>query len=616
MYPIEVSHLKIVRYRRKSTEGEDRQVASLPDQAVALDEVVARLHIAPSQIAADFGESRSAKLSDSRPDFQSMVAMIERGHANAILAWHPDRLSRNLGDVDTLIRLIENRQLAAIITPQYIFGNTPLEKYMLISECTRAKLENDNKGVNVRRGLLGKVRKGWRPGVAKIGYLNNTARERGNRDIVPDPERFDKVKHLLHLFLTGAYSVRRLHRVACKQLLLRTRKTKRQGGKQMSLSHVYYVLNDPFYCGKFWWKHPDTGERELHPGKHLPMITEEEFWQIQALLGNRVRPRSKTHLFAYTALMKCGECGSAITAEEKWQIICGRCKTKFASQNKAECPGCGAAIADLEPKKLLHYVYYHCAKNKGICMQKGVRVQDLESQIEGILARFNVHEKYVRWALETLKADSESGATTRIDIERDIKREQAKLKDELAELNRFIIKQESAGWNLMTKQEALGERQRILAQLKTLEPHPEGDNQSVGDGLDATADVLDYACHARFWLKEGTNEQKREIFSALGSNLTLKDKKLWIDLKYPLPEIERMIEIAPEIISSFEPALGPGNIERIPVFADKIPSLLRGLNAIRTYFATSGERFWQPRCPYSPSIRSPAVCAKRNIRRS
>jgi site-specific DNA recombinase len=350
MYNLDVSQLKIIKYRRKSTEDEDRQVASLGDQATALGEIATRFHIHSSQIVADFGESRSAKLSHNRPEFQKMVEIIGRGEANAILTWHPDRLSRNLGDVDTLIRLMEDRKLTTIITPQYMFGNAPLEKYILISECTLAKLENDNRGLNVRRGLAGKVRKGWRPGVAPVGYLNSKEKVRRERDLLPDPERFDKIKQLLRLFLTGNYSVHQLYKAAHNRLLLTTRVTKRQGGKPLSLSHIYRVLTDPFYCGKFQWKNQETSEDELHDGRHVPMITEDEFWQIQALLGKQARPQPKTHLFAYTALMSCGECGAAITAEEKWQIICGSCKTKFASQNKARCPGCGVRIAGMEKR--------------------------------------------------------------------------------------------------------------------------------------------------------------------------------------------------------------------------------------------------------------------------
>jgi site-specific DNA recombinase len=610
MYPLDVTGLKIVRYRRKSTEDEDRQVASLPDQATALDEVAARFHIDPSQCAADFGESRSAKLSHARPEFQKMIELIDCGEANAILSWHPDRLSRNLGDVDELIRLMEARKLVAIITPQYVFGNTPLEKYILISECTRAKLENDNRGVNVKRGLIGKVRKGWRPGVAPIGYLNGTANPRGERDLIPDPDRFDKVKRLLHLFLTGNYSVRELQKVAHQRLLITTRATKRKGGRPLSLSHVYRLLTDPFYRGKFWWKSQESGERELHEGRHVPMITEDEFWQIQALLGKRVRPQPKAHLFAYTALMTCGECGAAITAEDKWQIICGACKTKFASQNRDKCPQCRKKIADIEKKKLLHYVYYRCTKHKGPCSQKGVRVEALEGQIDKTLARFNICEKYVHWALDTLKSQAENEGPTQARIEQDIKREQTKLREELAELNRFIIKQESAGWTLMSKEEALAEKQRLLTQLKRLDPRQEETLEAV-DGLEGTAGALDYAAHARLWLKAGTPEQKREVFAALGSNLTLKDKTLRIDLNYPLPEIERMIEIAPEIISTFEPTDMAGKTKGVGSFSEKIPYLRGRLNAIRTYFMNSGKKFWQPRQTYLPTkARSPVPCQR------
>ena len=603
MYPLDPTNLKIAKYRRKSSEDEDRQVASLADQATALDEVATRFHVQPAQVVADFGESRSAKLSHTRLEFQNMVAMIKRGEANAILTWHPDRLSRNLGDIDTLVQLMEEKKLIVIITPQYMFGNAPLEKYILISECTRAKLENDNKGVNVKRGLAGKVRKGWRPGVAKIGYLNDTSREHGERGILPDPERFDKVKRLLHLFLTGNYSVRKLRKVANERLLLRTRPTKRQGGKPLSLSHMYTILTDPFYSGKFWWNSQNTEERELYQGQHPPMITEDEFWQIQALLGRGSQTRHQKHIFPYTALMSCGECHAAITADEKWQIICGACKRKFASQNKKQCPGCGIQVAAMEKKTLLHYVYYRCTKHKGPCSQKGVRVENLESQFDLALAGFNISEKYAHWAIETLADQAKTDRVAETRIERDIKREQSKIQEELTELNRFIIKQDGAGWTLMNKEEALAEKHRLLADLKRLDSGS-CEPQGVTDGLNETTEAFDYAINARLWLKNGTPEQKREVVSAFGSNLTLKDKKISITLAYPLPEIEQMIEIAPEIICTFEPRDMAAIASDASSFSKKIPSLLRGLNAIRTYFATSGKSLWNPQRKYSPSIRA------------
>lgn len=68
-----------------------------------------------------------------------------------------------------------------------------------------------------------------------------------------------------------------------------------------------------------------------------------------------------------------------------------------------------------------------------------------------------------------------------------------------------------------------------------------------------------------------------------------------------------MIEIAPEIISTFEPREKIGIAAENPPSAKKISSLLWGLNAIRTYFQNSGKSFWRPRQIYSPSIRACTV---------
>jgi len=49
----------------------------------------------------------------------------------------------------------------------------------------------------------------------------------------------------------------------------------------------------------------------------------------------------------------------------------------------------------------------------------------------------------------------------------------------------------------------------------------------------------------------------------------------------------------------------------ISPFAGKIPSLLRSLNAIRTYFAKSGKPFWKRQYQYTPSLRDRVdACAK------
>lgn len=574
---LDIKQLKIAPYKRKSSEGEDKQVASLPAQGNAFKDFVNRMGVNSSQIIVDIEEARSAKIENKREGFKKLLNHIDSGKINAVWTWHPNRLSRNSPDINELIKRLENGKLLIIYTQQGTFTNTPLEKFMLSFSCLQAKLENDNKGEDVKRGLKEKVEMGWRPGPAPIGYLNNKGKEYGKKDISPDPVRFPLVRKIWDLFLTGKYSVRRLQDIANNQLGIRTRKTAILGDKPLSLSNVYDILNEPFYYGSYWWKNEETGIKELRIGAHHPLIKEEEFLRGQMLLGRKFIPQSKTHLWAYTGLIRCEECGSSVTAEEKWQIICGLCKTKFASLNKDACPKCKTKIIDMENKKVLHYVFYHCTKKKNRnCSQKSIRLENLEIQIDNALKRFNIGEKYMRWAIETLKEDTNQEINIQKQIDSNIKRGRTKLKERLAELNRFIISQENAGWTLMTREEALAEKTQIMSELTKVELGQEENNQRASKWFDSSVELFDYACHARFWLQEGTIDKKRSILEGLGTNLTLKDKKLIVDLKYPLPEIEHMLEIAPEISGPIEPKSKQDNIRISSSFQMRIPTLLRG----------------------------------------
>jgi len=49
---------------------------------------------------------------------------------------------------------------------------------------------------NVKRGLKTKAEKGWRPGPAPFGYLNDKSKGKGKNEIIKDPDRFKLVKKM------------------------------------------------------------------------------------------------------------------------------------------------------------------------------------------------------------------------------------------------------------------------------------------------------------------------------------------------------------------------------------------------------------------------------------
>ncbi len=70
-----------------------------------------------------------------------------------------------------------------------------------------------------------------------------------------------------------------------------------------------------------------------------PMITKAEYDRVQILLGVNGHPRPKLPLeFAYTGLIRCGDCGRKVTAEEKHQIICGNCRFQICPSQARRLP--------------------------------------------------------------------------------------------------------------------------------------------------------------------------------------------------------------------------------------------------------------------------------------
>ena len=100
---------KFFLYARKSTDVEDKQARSIEDQ---LSELRAFAEKEDLEIIDIFIEKQSAKI-PGRPIFGEMIKRIEKGEANGILAWHPDRLARNSVDGGKIIYLLDCGHLQA-----------------------------------------------------------------------------------------------------------------------------------------------------------------------------------------------------------------------------------------------------------------------------------------------------------------------------------------------------------------------------------------------------------------------------------------------------------------------------------------------------------------------
>ena len=184
--------LKYCLYARKSTEAEDKQALSIESQVKEMLTLAQRDNLNIVDIKR---EAHSSKEVGQRPVYNQMLAEIREGKCNAILTWAPDRLSRNAGDLGSVVDLMDQKLLVEIRTYGQKFTNNPNEKFLLMILGSQAKLENDNKAVNVKRGLRTRCEMGYRPGVAPTGYLNEKHVDKKCQCRI-DPKRAPVIKQM------------------------------------------------------------------------------------------------------------------------------------------------------------------------------------------------------------------------------------------------------------------------------------------------------------------------------------------------------------------------------------------------------------------------------------
>jgi DNA invertase Pin-like site-specific DNA recombinase len=238
-----VTKVKYVLYARKSTEQDEKQALSIESQVKEMLQIAEREELRVVDIRR---EAHSAKDSGQRPVFKELLEDIRRGRYNGILTWAPDRLSRNAGDLGSVVDLMDQKALHEIRTYGQHFRNSPNEKFLLMILCSQAKLENDNKSINVKRGLRTRVEMGLWPGPAPTGYLKEKRVDRKCQTLI-DPERAPIIRKMFERVAYEKWSGRKIYHWLKFELNFKTA----GGNKNLTLSNIYCLLQNHFYYGVF-----------------------------------------------------------------------------------------------------------------------------------------------------------------------------------------------------------------------------------------------------------------------------------------------------------------------------------------------------------------------------
>ncbi len=514
------NEIKYFVYIRKSSDREDAQTLSIDAQKRELEKFAERNNF---KIVDTLEESASA-YKTGRPKFNEMLRRIESGEASGMLVYHLTRIARNSFDGGRVIYMMDEDSIKEIRTPEKAYYSTISDdKFMMHIHFAMAKKSSDDISQFVKRDIQSKILKGEYPVSAPIGYLNldkygritgrrydsekqkmleDMAKKESDklRRIEPDPCLSPLVAELFRLYGQGIYSINQLTEKAFEMGLKGTR-----SGKILTKSVIKGIFANPFYYGAIKWKgkiyEPETLPKE---NRHKAITDKKLFEKVQEILNNKSKPRKQVHNHRYTGIIRCGECGSMITAEIHKGVV-----------------------------------YYRCTKKKkeGMpkCSQPYLIEDDLEKQIKETIRQYAIPQDFVKWALEVLNSNNEKESSTRKAILTQQRKQLAGIEQQLEGLLKMKISASNANGELLSDNEYMDQKKKLIKEKEIIKEKIADKEQTANNWLDQCEEFFDFAvsCEKK-WLVGGLEENKMIFSLMFGSNATLYNKKLLVQGEKPL----------------------------------------------------------------------------------
>ncbi len=469
--------IPVVIYARVSSKDQEREGYSIPAQLKLLHEY-ARSH--DFTVVKEFIDIETAKTA-GRKQFNVMVRFFgDNKNCRILLVEKTDRLYRNFKDCVTLEDL--DLEIHLPKEGQIISKNSKSQAKLAHGiQVVMARNYIENLREEVNKGLRQKAEQGIFPGRAPLGYRNNKTQ----RTIEIHPETAPLAKRLFELYGAGGHSLATLRKTIAVEF-----------GKLFSKGYLDHTLKNPFYAGSFYW------QGKLFQATHTPLISRELFQQVQVVLSDCGRPRSRKHQFAFRGLLQCAYDGCTVTAE--------------SHQAK--------------------YIYYRCTGYRGKCPLPYFREGELAERLGRILKDIHIPDGVLAGLTKSLMSDTSKEAEL-------VRRQRDSLQHRLSSLRRRIDQAYSdkldgtidVGFWERKRAEWQVEEQQIMATIQASEaPKP-------GRILDAVR-ILELANKAySLYVRQNSAEQAKLLRLVL-SNCAVDAVSLYPTYRKPFDLIFKRVQ--------------------------------------------------------------------------
>lgn len=468
---------KYFAYARVSTPRQGEKGVSLPEQKEAIERY-AKLH--SLEIARWFEERESAS-QKGRPAFTEMLRLLRRGTVHGVIIHKIDRSARNLEDWADVGKLVDAGVEVHFAT-ENLDLRTVAGRLSADIQAVVAAHYSRNLREEVKKGIYGRLKQGFYPLRAPIGYLDQGAAKAKTAD----PVRAPLVREAFKLYSSGRFSLPQLD-----EEMFRRGLRNRNGGR-VTINGLATILKNPFYVGLM--RIYRTGQ--TYSGNHEPLVSTEIFEKVQELLAGKRVDRASSHVFTFSRIVRCGSCGYSLIAERQ-----------------------------------KGHVYYRCHnrpfKNPPKCSPTSVREEQLDEVVLNRLADVDVSDEEVRLArryLDRWREEFEKERTARVQA---LRLQLDGLQNRLAKLTDLLVDGTVEKSLFQDKQNGiLLERARIQERLAEAE---KGSDAS----LECLEKTVELAKSPSLLYQKASPEKKRELLKTLLSNLTVSGKNVELTLALP-----------------------------------------------------------------------------------
>ncbi len=342
-------------YARYSTDKQ--RETSITDQ---LREARARAeregwHVAATH--ADEGVSGSTPLA-MRSGGKALLADALAKRFEVLIVEGLDRLSREIGEAETIVKRLEHRGVRIIGTADGYDTEAKGRKVMRIARGLVNELYLDDLREKTHRGLAGQFERGFHAGGRTYGYTSALAEDGQSRRMVINEIEAAVVRSVFEQFADGHSTRHIVHQLNQRGTPSARGGTWAVSALQGSSGKGLGMLNNGLYVGRVvwnrrqWLKDPETGARRYVERPQSEWQTREapELRIVSQELWDRVETRARVGpargtrtgkgaiprtLFA--GVLRCHACGAAFTAINAERYGCSAHKDRGAAV-------CGSAV--------------------------------------------------------------------------------------------------------------------------------------------------------------------------------------------------------------------------------------------------------------------------------